>query len=47
MPEKIDTSEKIEFLLRAAKIWDTLTEREKGRLEGQLFVYEAFQSRTA
>lgn len=34
------TNEKIVFLLRAAQVWDTLTEREKGRLEGQLDVYE-------
>ncbi|SES69411.1 hypothetical protein [[Clostridium] polysaccharolyticum] len=47
MPKKIDTAEKIEFLLRAAKIWDMLSEREKGRLEGQLYVYEVSQPQTA
>lgn len=42
--EKKRTNEKINYLLRAAQVWDTLTEREKGRLEGQLDVYEKIPS---
>ena len=33
-------TEKEKYITRASKIWDTLSEREKGRLEGQLDVYE-------
>lgn len=42
MTQEIDisTSEKVEFLLKVFQVWDTLTERQKGRLEGQLDVYE-------
>ncbi len=31
---------KKDFIKRVYDIWDTLTERERGRLEGQMDVYE-------
>ena len=40
MTQPKETNEKINFLLSAAQIWDTLTEREKGRMERQLDVYK-------
>lgn len=41
-----NTAEKMIFLSRASKIWDTLNERQKGRLEGQLDVYEKLPAQT-
>lgn len=39
---QLSTDDKKEYLRKAAQMWDRLTERQKGRLEGKLEAFELF-----
>lgn len=45
----ISLDDKKEYLKKASDLWDKLTERQKGRLEGKLEAFEQFalEERTA
>lgn len=46
---QMSVDEKKNYLEKAANLWDDLTERQKGRLEGKLEAFEQFalEERTA